>query len=112
MKLESRLFEILTAFFFLCAIGYTVITGMSVGTEAVGIVALFLTGGLSLIIGTYFRFVARRLEDRPEDNEEAEVATARARSASSRRAATGRSPARALPRWWASRWPSSRSGCS
>ena len=27
----------------------------------------------SLIIGTYFRFVSRRLEERPEDNPEAEV---------------------------------------
>ena len=68
MKVESRIFEILTAFFFLVAIIYTVLTH-----EVVGIAALFLTGGLSLIIGTYFRFVSRRLEGRPEDNPEAEV---------------------------------------
>jgi hypothetical protein len=41
--------------------------------EPAGSAALFLTGGLSLIIGTYFRFVSRRLEERPEDNPEAEV---------------------------------------
>jgi hypothetical protein len=68
MKVESRIFEIITAFFFLVAIVYTVLTH-----EPVGIAALFLTGGLSLIIGTYFRFVSRRLEGRPEDNPEAEV---------------------------------------
>ena len=34
---------------------------------------LFLTGGLALIVSTYFRFVARRLEQRPEDNPDAEV---------------------------------------
>jgi hypothetical protein len=68
MKVESRLFEISTAFFFLCAIIYTVLA-----QEPVGIAALFLTGGLSLIIGTYFRFVSRRLEERPEDDPEAEV---------------------------------------
>src|SRR5687768_13594849 len=69
MKVESRIFEIVTAFFFLAAIVYTVLA-----QEPVGIAALFLTGGLSLIIGTYFRFVARRLEQpRPEDNAEAEV---------------------------------------
>jgi hypothetical protein len=68
MKVESRLFEIITAFFFLAAIVYTVLA-----REPVGIAALFLTGGLSLIIGTYFRFVSRRLEERPEDNPEAEV---------------------------------------
>lgn len=68
MKTESRIFEIITAFFFLCAIAYTIIA-----KEPVGVVGLFLTGGLSLIIGTYFRFVSRRLETRPEDNPSAEV---------------------------------------
>jgi Cytochrome c oxidase subunit IV len=68
MKVESRIFEIITAFFFLAAIVYTVLA-----REAVGAAGLFLTGGLSLIIGTYFRFVSRRLEPRPEDNPEAEV---------------------------------------
>lgn len=69
MKLESRIFEILTSFFFLCAIVY----GFLDSREWVGIVCLTLTGGLSLIIGTYFRFVSRRLETRPEDNPDAEV---------------------------------------
>jgi hypothetical protein len=68
MKVESRIFEIITAFFFIAAIIYTVLA-----QEPVGIAALFLTGGLSLIIGTYFRFISRRLEARPEDNPEAEV---------------------------------------
>jgi hypothetical protein len=68
MKVESRIFEIITVFFFIAAIVYTVLA-----REVVGVVALFLTGGLSLIIGTYFRFVSRRLETRPEDNPEAEV---------------------------------------
>jgi hypothetical protein len=68
MKVESRIFEIITAFFFLAAIVYAVLSH-----EPVGIAALFLTGGLSLITGTYFRFVSRRLEERPEDNPEAEV---------------------------------------
>jgi cytochrome c oxidase subunit IV len=69
MWVEARLFEIITAFCFLVAIVYTVLTG-----EPVGVAGLFLTGGLCLIVGTYFRFVARRLETvRPEDNAEAEV---------------------------------------
>jgi Cytochrome c oxidase subunit IV len=68
MKVESRIFEILTVFFFVAAIAYTI-----VARETVGIAALFLTGGLSLIIGTYFRFVSRRLELRPEDNPEGEI---------------------------------------
>ena len=69
MWVESRVFEICAVFFFLCGIVYAVLTG-----EPVGIAGLFLTGGLALIIGTYFRFVARRLEQRPEDNPEAEIA--------------------------------------
>ncbi len=68
MKVESRIFEIVTAFFFLVAIVYTLLA-----REPVGTAALFLTGGLALIIGTYFRFVSRRLEMRPEDNADAEV---------------------------------------
>ena len=68
MKVEARLFEIVTAFCFLVGIVYAVLTG-----EPVGVAGLFLTGGLCLIVGTYFRFVARRLETRPEDNPEAEV---------------------------------------
>lgn len=68
MKIESRIFEICTGFFFLCAIVYTVLAG-----EVVGVAALWLTAGLSLIIGTYFRFVSRRLEERPEDNPDGEI---------------------------------------
>ena len=68
MKVESRIFEIVTAFFFLAAIVYAVLA-----QEPVGIAGLFLTGGLSLIIGTYFRFVSRRLELRPEDNPDGEI---------------------------------------
>jgi hypothetical protein len=68
MKVESRIFEIITAFFFVVAIVYAVLA-----KEPVGVAGLFLTGGLSLIVGTYFRFVSRRLEERPEDNPTAEV---------------------------------------
>jgi hypothetical protein len=68
MRVESRIFELITAFCFLVGIIYTALTG-----EPVGVAGLFLTGGLCLIIGTYFRFVARRLEGRPEDNPEADV---------------------------------------
>ena len=75
MRVESRIFEICTSFFFLCAIVYGIMTKEMTGQgEAVGIVGLTLTGGLSLIIGTYFRFISRRLEPRPEDNPEAEIA--------------------------------------
>ena len=68
MKVESRIFEILTVFFFVAGIVYAVLA-----QEAVGIAGLFLTGGLSLIVGTYFRFISRRLEARPEDNPDGEI---------------------------------------
>jgi hypothetical protein len=75
MHVEARLFEILTAFFVLVAVAYGVLTGIFQygGVEWAGTVALVLTAGLSLIIGTFFRFVARRLDTRPEDYEDAEV---------------------------------------
>ncbi len=68
MKVESRLFEIVTVAVFIMGIVYAVLA-----QEPVGVAGLFLTGGLTLIIGTYFRFVSRRLEERPEDNPEGEV---------------------------------------
>jgi hypothetical protein len=75
VNIEARLFEFLTAFFVLCAIGYGVLTAMYAtgGIEWAGLTALVLTSGLSLLTGTFFRFVARRLDTRPEDYEEAEI---------------------------------------
>lgn len=68
MKVEARLFDITTAFFFVSAVVYGFWA-----KEVVGIVGLILTGGLSLIIGSYFHFVARRTEQRAEDNPDAEI---------------------------------------
>jgi len=75
MKIEARIFELLTAFFVIVGIVYGFFTAQSrTGIEWAGTTAIVLTAGLSLIIGTYFRFVARRLDLRPEDYEEAEIA--------------------------------------
>jgi cytochrome c oxidase subunit IV len=74
MKIEARVFELVMAFSFLMAIVYGYWTHLDTGAvEPTGTVALALTGGLALIVGTYFRFVARRIEVRPEDNPDAEV---------------------------------------
>src|SRR5260370_2930011 len=43
------------------------------GVAWAGVTALVLTWGLTLITGTFFRFVARRLDTRPEDYEDAEI---------------------------------------
>ncbi|HEY6423164.1 MAG TPA: cytochrome c oxidase subunit 4 [Pseudonocardiaceae bacterium] len=69
MRVEARIFEIVTAFFFLSAVVY----GLWSSGEPVGSVALTLTGGLTLIVGTYFRFVSRRVQMRPEDKDDAEI---------------------------------------
>jgi Cytochrome c oxidase subunit IV len=69
MRVEARIFEINTAFFFLSAVIY----GLWSTGEPVGTAALILTGGLTLIVGTYFRFVSRRVRMRPEDNVDAEI---------------------------------------
>lgn len=75
MNIEARLFEILTVFAIFIAIVYGFFTGVSrTGVEWAGLTAIVLTGGLTLIIGTYFRFVARRLDTRPEDYDDAEIA--------------------------------------
>jgi hypothetical protein len=74
MKVEARIFELLTVFFIIVACVYAFFTGQSsTGVEWAGTTAIVLTAGLTLIVGTYFRFVARRLDLRPEDYEEAEI---------------------------------------
>ncbi len=76
MHIEARDYEIQTAFFALAAVVYGVLTAMYAqgGIEWAGTTALVLTTGLTMIIGTFFRFVARRLDTRPEDYEDAEIA--------------------------------------
>lgn len=76
MKVEGRIFEGVAIFAFVMAIVYGIWSALDsgYGIEPVGTVALILTGGLCFIAGTYFRFVARRIEDRPEDRGDAEVA--------------------------------------
>ncbi|MGB8389374.1 cytochrome c oxidase subunit 4 [Mycobacterium sp.] len=75
MHIEARLFEFISGFFILVAVLYGVLTAFFAtgGEEWAGTTALALTGGLSLIVATFFRFVARRLDTRPEDYEGAEI---------------------------------------
>ena len=81
MKVEARLFLGLTAFFWLAAIGYGVWTSLpnnfSHGhLEPVGVAGLILSGGLVGIPGSFFWFVSRRIDARPEDRSDAEIAEA------------------------------------
>ena len=80
MKVEAKVFEVVGGFFFLCGVAYTIFTYIwgqghdGGGVEWVGTVCLYLSAGLALIAGTYFRFVANRVDTRPEDYEDAEIA--------------------------------------
>lgn len=75
MHIEARLFEFIAAFFVLSTVLYGVLTAIFAegGVEWAGTTALALTAGMALIVGTFFRFVARRLDTRPEDYEGAEI---------------------------------------
>ncbi|MCV7401043.1 cytochrome c oxidase subunit 4 [Mycobacterium fragae] len=75
MHIEARLFEFVWAFFLLTAVLYGVLTALFAtgGVEWAGTTALVLTSGMALIVATFFRFVARRLDTRPEDYEGAEI---------------------------------------
>src|ERR1700737_4754602 len=76
MHIEARLFEFIAAFFVLSAVLYGGLTwqfAKPAGVEWAGTTALALTGGMAMIVATFFRFVARRLDTRPEDYEGAEI---------------------------------------
>ena len=75
MKIEARLFEFIAAFFVLSAVLYGVLTALFAtgGVEWAGTTALALTGGLAVITGSFFWFISRRLDTRPEDYEGAEI---------------------------------------
>ena len=75
MHIEARLFEFVAAFFVFCTVLYGVLTSLFAtgGIEWAGTTALALTSGMALIVATFFRCVARRLDTRPEDYEGAEI---------------------------------------
>lgn len=69
MKLEAYIFSAVSAFLFVCAVVYGVWSH-----EPVGIVGLILSGGLCGLVGSYFWFISRRIESRPEDRGDADIA--------------------------------------
>lgn len=81
MKIEARVFLGVAVFFWLTAIGYGIWTSLpnsfSHGhVEPVGVAGLILSGGLVGIPGSFFLFVSRRIDPRPEDRSDAEIAEA------------------------------------
>jgi hypothetical protein len=75
MKSEWRLFGVLAAFIFAAAALYAWWTDYD-GThiEWIGFVALILSGLLLTMCGSALWLISRRIEPRPEDNPDAEIA--------------------------------------
>ena len=69
MKAETLIFVICTIFFVLVAPAYWLITEDWTGTSA-----LVMTALLTLLVSFYLGFHASRMEPRPEDRKDAEIA--------------------------------------
>ena len=75
MKTEYKIFAGVAAFLFGAAAVYGAYTYGEVGNlEWIGFVALILSGLLCSMCGGFFWFVARRIDLRPEDREDGEIA--------------------------------------
>ena len=71
MVVEGLLFAFLFAFLTATSVVYYLVSH-----DPTGFTCLLLSGGLAFIIGYYVLFTARRMEMRPEDREDAEIAEA------------------------------------
>lgn len=75
MKTEYRIFGGLAAFLLVATVVYGWWTASETGgVEWIGTVALLLSFGLCLMCAWYFWIVSRRIEPRPEDRPDAEIA--------------------------------------
>lgn len=69
MRVEGLIFSLLAVFMLVVAGVYWLLS-----RDPTGFTALVLCGGMAFIIGYYVLFTARRMEERPEDREDAEIA--------------------------------------
>jgi Cytochrome c oxidase subunit IV len=69
VKIEGWLFAGGFFFFSISAVVYGLLSD-----EPAGTVALAFTGGLAFLVGYYLLFTARRIDSRPEDRLDAEIA--------------------------------------
>lgn len=69
MKIEGFLFTFVAGFLFVVSAVYWFMSHDPTGTTA-----LILAGGLAFIVAYYVLFTARRIEPRPEDMQDAEMA--------------------------------------
>jgi hypothetical protein len=69
MKVEGFLFAFLSLFFLGTAVVYWLVS-----RDDTGFTCLLLSAGMTFIIGYYVLFTASRMDARPEDREDAEIA--------------------------------------
>jgi hypothetical protein len=69
VKVESLIFSGIAFFCIVAAVVYGLWSHEPIGTTA-----LVLSGGLTGLIGGFFWFVSRRIDARPEDRKDAEIA--------------------------------------
>ncbi|TFV65226.1 UNVERIFIED_ORG: cytochrome c oxidase subunit 4 [Bacillus sp. AZ43] len=69
MKVEALIFNIIAVFCVAAAVVYGVWS-----QEPIGTTALALSAGLTGMIGAFFWFVSRRIDARPEDRKDADIA--------------------------------------
>jgi hypothetical protein len=69
VKVEALIFNIIGLFCVIAAVVYGVWA-----QEPIGTTALALSAALTLLIGGFFWFVSRRIDARPEDRKDAEIA--------------------------------------
>jgi hypothetical protein len=69
VKVESLIFGVVAVF----CVGAAVVYGFW-AQEPIGTTALALSAGLTGLIGGFFWFVSRRIDARPEDRKDAEIA--------------------------------------
>lgn len=71
MKVEGLVFNVLGAFFGLMAVVYGFVTHFD---EQVGFYGLVLVTGMAFMVGLYVVATGRRIDPRPEDNPDGEIA--------------------------------------
>ena len=69
MKVEAAIFNIIALFCVIAAVVYGVWA-----KEPIGTTALVLSAGLTGLVGGFFWFISRRIDARPEDRKDAEIA--------------------------------------
>jgi hypothetical protein len=69
VKVEALIFNVIALFCVIAAVVYGFWA-----REPIGTTALLLSGGLTGLIGGFFWFVSRRIDARPEDRKDADIA--------------------------------------